>query len=220
MQKKILILISLLLGCNANENEKYNLMPSYRMLNFNYSSAFLNYDPLISKRTPLPKNQFDFNQLMDNANGGDSNSNLLLFKLFYKDSNCNNVDLNNLKPNSTCLKATQYLTESIKQNENNSLALYELSQLYYRGVVFEKNKEKAISILDTVINKGGKDTLLVCDYLVYITLFDGNRKIKDINKARYYADLGSRHGSEKCQKYRNDIDEYINKSQRKINEYN
>ncbi|ENR5392757.1 TPA: sel1 repeat family protein [Providencia rettgeri] len=212
MQKKLFLLAVLLSGCHSDENQKYSLMPSYRMLNFNYSSEFINYDPLINKKTPTPRNQFYFNQLMNSASSGDSNSNLLLFKLFYKDSNCNGVYLNNLKPDLTCLKALEYLIESIKQNKNNSLALYELSQLYYQGVVFERNKEKAVSILDTVIHKGGKDALLVCDYLVHITLFDENRKIKDINKARYYADLGARHGSEKCKKYRNDIDEYINKN--------
>lgn len=57
---------------------------------------------------------------------------------------------------------------------------------------------------------GDLQYFFTCDYLVEITLFDDDRNIKDLNKARYYANIGAENGSEKCQKYRDDIDGYMN----------
>lgn len=87
------------------------------------------------------------------------------------------------------------------------MALFEMSKLHYKGVVLDKNINKAI--LDKIIEKGGRDSVLVYDYLVEITLFDDERNIKDIDKARYYANLGSKNGSDKCNKYLNDIDNHM-----------
>ncbi|MBO3020707.1 hypothetical protein [Providencia rettgeri] len=89
------------------------------------------------------------------------------------------------------------------------MALFEMSKIYHKGVVLNENENKANLILDEIIKKGGRDSVLVCDYLVEITLFDDDGNIKNIDKSRYYADIGAKNGSEKCKKYLNDIDNYM-----------
>ncbi|MBO1929322.1 hypothetical protein J4731_15075 [Providencia rettgeri] len=58
------------------------------------------------------------------------------------------------------------------------MALFEMSKLYHKGVVLNENENKANLILDKIIKKGGRDSVLVCDYLVEITLFDDDGNIK------------------------------------------
>lgn len=200
----------LLSGCHLKSPKDDILKPSYRMLSFSYDSKYLSYDSDYNALIPPPINEKDFYLLKDKAKSGDSDSNLLMFKLFYKDSNCNYFSFGNIKPDFICAKAVDYLIDSVNSNPNNNLALYEMSKLYYNGIVLEKNDNKAMGILDRIVKKGGRNAVLVCDYLVEITLFDDDRNIKDLNKARYYANSGAENGSEKCQKYRDDIDSYMN----------
>ena len=208
--KLIFFILSLVfLECKAQDLKRGVIMPSYRMLSFNYDSKYLIYEPSINDEYPPPRNEKDFFLLVEKAASGDSNSNLLLFKLFLKDSNCKYFDFKPAMPNFICKKAVNYLIESVNRNPDNNIALFEMSKLHYKGVVLDENINKAYLILDKIIETGGRDSVLVCDYLVEITLFDDERNIKDIDKARYYANLGSKNGSDKCNKYLNDIDYYM-----------
>lgn len=209
MKLMIFILGLAFLECKANDFKRDIIMPSYRMLSFNYDSKYLIYEPSISDEYPPPRNEKDFFLLLEKAASGDSNSNLLLFKLFLKDSNCKYFDFKPSIPNFICKKAVNYLIESVNINPDNNMALFEMSKLYHKGVVLNENENKANLILDEIIKKGGRDSVLVCDYLVEITLFDDDGNIKNIDKSRYYADIGAKNGSEKCKKYLNDIDNYM-----------
>lgn len=191
------MLLFVFLECKAKDLKKDVIMPSYRMLSYNYDSKYLTYEPSINDGHPPPRNEKDFFLLVKKANSGDSNSNLLLFKLFIKDSNCRRFSFKPDIPNFLCKKAVDYLIESVNRNPDNNLALFEMSKLYYKGIVLDENEDKANFILDKIIKKGGRNSVLVCDYLVEMTLFDENRNIKDIGKARYYADIGAKNGSEK-----------------------
>lgn len=209
MRRILFFSLFTLFGCHLKSPKVDVLKPSYRMLNFSYDSKYLTYASDGHVLIPPPRNEKEFYLLKDKAKLGDSDSNLLMFKLFYKDSNCHYFSFGNINPDFICVMAVDYLIKSVDENSDNIVALYEMSKLYYKGVVLEKNNSKAISILDRIIKKGGRNSVLVCDYLVEITLFDDDRNIKDLDKARYYANIGAENGSEKCQKYRNDIDEYI-----------
>ncbi|CAG9413051.1 TPA: sel1 repeat family protein [Providencia alcalifaciens] len=198
---KLILFLTLLIiqGCHSNDKEHTDLATK-SMLSFSYSNEYRQYDPKLLSNTPPPRTQIDYNYLRLQSSKGDSNSSLLLFHLFYISSNCNFVDLNNVEPTKRCLRAIDYLNKSIDQNPDNSLALYEMAVLHHRGIGFSVSRKNAIKYLEKVINKGGKDSDLACEYIGYIYYFNDDGEGKDIEKMKYYFDLGAKKGGKICLK--------------------
>ncbi|MEY1580541.1 tetratricopeptide repeat protein [Providencia manganoxydans] len=197
----IVLFVLFLSGCCILNKEREEIIPSYRMLNYNYPSNYIKFDNSIKDKNPEPRNLNDFLNVKFKSENGDAESSFLMSMLHYNDSNCSSIIILDTKPNQNCLLAVEYLKKSLEQNPEYDLALFELGKMYAEGIGFKRNRQKAVYYLDRVMNKDEKGSELACEYLIYLHISNDDGEGVDLKQAQHYAEIGMKNGSQFCTRH-------------------
>lgn len=87
----IVLFVLFLSGCCILNKEREEIIPSYRMLNYNYPSNYIKFDNSIKDKNPEPRNLNDFLNVKFKSENGDAESSFLMSMLHYNDSNCSSI---------------------------------------------------------------------------------------------------------------------------------
>nr|WP_314264779.1 tetratricopeptide repeat protein [uncultured Moellerella sp.] len=184
--------IILLMGCQV-KNEPYSVVTD-KVLTYNYMEKEIFHDSQINKRAPPPRTADDFIALQKSARGGNPDSYYLLARLYFRDSICNVRAQRDSEYDKNCEIAFKFYHKTLEINSNHSMALHLIGASYQWGWGVKKDLARAIPFYERAAELGNVSS---CHNLFDIYIIGNGDIVKNIEKAKYYAEKAANSGSEK-----------------------
>lgn len=195
------ILLYALLSFNINSYAVSGYPFNYEMLLYSYNSIELKYDSDLPEHAPYPKTRAELISLIKKADNNDLISNYTLFSFFYNPCYLSKRPNDKTNVTEACGPANYYLYKTLSIDSEHVLALYHRGYILENGYGIERDKQKSLHYYDKAYHIGKNKILIACDKLFSKYLNGDNGVDQNIAKAKEYAVIAAKNGSDKYKKY-------------------